>query len=502
MLGFLNPKNWFRQKQVQGAPGPLRKVEPGSESITIRRFDAVANNRLNRQHWINAHGNSINVDLADLPTLMARCAHEAANNPLVYGALETLETDVVGRNGPRLQVVSDDDRFNEAVERSWRDVWAMPDPTGQIAGPENLRLWVRLLNVGGSFLNVFENVRRPGPVTFGWRTVHPRRLTTPIDRTGDRNVRFGIEFNDRGRPLRYFVANGVDNLFSPVTTTPIRANMAQHRFIADEPEQLTGYPALTSCLETIADLREYDHHVMEAAKHSAAQTPFLEAWDPASVIDPEPLPAEGVSIQVGEANAAPLGWKWTSLQPTQPSALYIDYRHERIRELGLALGMPLMMVLLSSAGSNFASAHYDGAVYLRRIRALQSWFERRTLNELLEQVISELVIAERLSDRLVRPATYSFRWTWETPPYVNPEKQRKADRIAVEDGALPLDEYSASLGLDFDEVVSARERINSQLDAAGLPRPPINHGSGTPSDTLRQVADDLEGAVDASDVTA
>ena len=136
-----------------------------------------------------------------------------------------------------------------------------------------------------------------------------------------------------------------------------------------------------------------------------------------------------------------------------------------------------MVILKSSADSNFASAHYDGAVYLRRLRSLQAWLERRTLNELVEQVIAELVIAGKTT----RPTSYSFVWTWETPPYVNPEKQRKADRMALEDGALPLDEYTSNLGLDFDNVVARRQRINEQLSAAGLPAPPTNAGSGARS---------------------
>lgn len=490
-MKWWNPKTW-RQRKPEGQR-VLEKTTLVDEHFEVRRFDAARTNRLNRAHWLNAHGRGINTDLQDLPSLMARCDHEATNNPIVFGALETLETDIVGRRGPKLQVISKSNRFNERVEQAWRNVWEMPDPTGRLAGPENLRLWVRLLNVAGSYVNVFGEVNRPGPVTFGWTTVHPRRLLTPPELAGTENTAFGITFNDSGRPITYHLAKRrgagkyTENLHA-TETQAFPAELVQHRFVADEPEQITGYPALTPCLETVADLREYDRHVMQAAKNAAAHAVGLEAWSPESVIDPDPMPTTNYEIEPGQVNVAPLGWKWASMQATQPTAQYRDFRHERLRELGLALGMPLMMVLLSSADSNFASAHYDGAVYLRRIRAMQSWIERRTLNELLDQVIVELAVA----GRVVRPSDYSLRWTWETPPYVNPEKQRKADRMAVEDGAMPLDEYSASLGFEWDEVLAARERIHRELISAGLPTAPVNYGSGRPADTLREVADELE----------
>jgi len=488
------------KRRVQRPANPVRnknllEKRESTAGEQIRRFETSLN-RLNRHTWHGASSNSINVDLSDLPSMMARCANEAAINPIVSGAIATLETDIVGRSGPRTQVVSEDERFNEIVEQSWAEVWSMPDPAGVLSGTECLRLWVRMLNLAGSFINVFTNVNRQGAVTFGWKTIHPRRLQNPVGSTYTPNMMFGIEVDEIGRPLGYHVSNYKQAALGlgSYETKRLPASVVQHRFIADEPEQLTGYPALWPCLDTVADLREYDAYVMDAAKKIASNTPFLEAWSPESVIDPSPIPEEGICVELGQANAAPMGWRWSSPAATQPTAQYREFRHERLRELGLSLGMPLMMVLLSSADSNFASAHYDGAVYLRRIQSLQSWIERRTLNELIEQVITELVI----NGRVRRPQKYSFRHTWEIPPYVNPEKQRKADRMAVEDGAMPLSGYSASLGLDFDEVVFAREREAKQLEKANLPPAPINRGSGTvPAPGSEPAAKELAGAKSA-----
>lgn len=498
----------FRRAPQDNRVGPFRRYDPHSpeqraELFTLRRFDAARTNRLNRDHWAFAHGQSINHDIAvDLPHLIARCTHEAANNPLVAGAIETVANDLVGRNGPRLQVTSTDPQFNETVERAWRAVWAMPDPNGQLSGPECMRLWIRTLCTAGSFINVFGNVDRPGPVKFGWRTIHPRRMETPPQSAGDPLVQFGVRLNEWGRPTSYYIRRPDLLQFTLPDHVEYREGVVQHRFEAIEPEQITGIPWLTSCLETIADLRDFDRYVMQAAKNQAGHTMGLEAKHPELVAEPVDVTGLTYAVEPGMVNVAPAGWGWSTVQPTQPGAQYQSFRHERLRELGLALGMPLMMVLLSSSESNFSSAHYDGAVYMRRIKARQAWLERSTLNQFLEQIIAELVISGEVN----RPAEYGFLWTWETPPYVNPEKQRKADRMAVEDGAMPLGEYAASLGYDFDDVVEQRVRENELLAAAGLPLPPVNRGNGQqPQDVLREAADNLDqqgSEIDAESVAA
>lgn len=494
-MGLLSRLFGGKKQTTDNQVGPFTRRDPREwapgEEFTLRRFDAARTNRLNRDHWAFAHGQSINNDLAmDLPRLVARCCHEAANNPLAFGVIETAANDLVGRNGPRLQVTSDSREFSDAVEAAWRRVWDMPDPNGRLSGPECMRMWVRTLCTAGSFINVFANVNRPGPVKFGWRTVHPRRLETSPEDAGNPLVQFGIRINEWGRPLEYILRKPDLLQFRQPEYTRLPADLVQHRFEAIEPEQITGIPWLTSCLETIADLRDYDRYVMQAAKNQAAHTMALEAKDPH--LNPDAIVALGtsaISVEAGAINVAPYGYGWASVTPTQPGAQYQAFRHERLRELGAAIGMPLMMVLMSSADSNFASAHYDGAVYMRRIKARQAWLERSTLNQMIEQIVAELVIAGEVE----RPDEYRCLWTWELPPYVNPEKQRKADRMAVEDGAMPLGEYSASLGFDFDDVVDQRLREQERLEEAGLPLPPVNFGTGPrPQDTLRSVADELD----------
>ena len=474
-MAWYKPTTWFAKPHKHN---PVLKKETRGEYIDVkgsneglRRFDSAGSNRINSALWTYAHGQSINVDLFEsLENLQARCAWEAANNALVDGAIETLAVDVFGEKGPTLRVLSASKRFNNLLESVWRDVWEMPDPNGRISGVEGGYTWIRSLCTAGSFLNVYANTDREGPVKFGWSSVHARRLGGSSVHAGDPNVAFGQKLNDAGKVLEYYIRRQSQNgigLYDAFDVETIPARFVQHRYKIHEPEQLTGIPWLSSCLDTVANLRQYDHFVMEAAKLAANSASSLETSNPEFAVDPTDLTNTTLDWEPTSVNIAPKGWKWVNHQSTQPSAEYNSFRHERLRELGLSLGMPLMMILLSSADSNFSSAHYDGAVYMRRIKAIDSWLSLRTLRPLVKEVVKE----QRFS-RVSIPSDYQLMWSWPVPPYVNPEKQKKADRIDLEDGTKSVQQLIVESGGDPDVVLKEREEYIAECESRGLPLGP------------------------------
>lgn len=472
---------FFRRPQPAQAVREER-TEPGP--FLLRRFDAAQTDRLNRDHWRHAHGQSINSDLAtDLESVMARSAHEYANNPFYHGVVSTYALHVVGPRGPSLQVHSDDAEFNEAVERAWREVWRMPDPAGRLSGVDGLKVLVKQICVAGSSLVVFKRRRTDGPLDFGWQTLHPRRLVTPVANAGDPLFQFGIEFDRDGRRIAYHFDEyeGLPGIRTTtgVETRRVPASVVQHVFVDEEAEQATGYPKLAAALGPAAAMREYDREVLEAARNAAKHAVGLEAQSPEHVIDPDPIPAgTTLPLEAGVTNVAPMGWRWAPFASTQPMTNYPDFRRERLMELGRPLHMPLMLVLLSSHNSNFSSAQFDGTIYAEGIADFQGMIERQHLDGCVEQVIADLVIDQQVE----RPSEFYLEWSWPVPPHANIEKVTKALRMQFEDGAISLVDYCAKLGMDYERVQRSRRRVAEELDAWGLPPAPANTGgSGAPT---------------------
>lgn len=448
------------------------------EVVEVERFGAARTTRLNREHWARAHGNSINNDLAtQLPILQARCAYEYSSNPLFEGVCNTFRDDVVGRDGPMLQVMSDDDRFNDAVEAAYRAVFADPDPSHRYGGVEVAKTWVLGLLLAGSYVNISASVRRTStPVTFGWRSIHARRMVTPPEFVGDPHVAFGCKSNDEGAPLEYYIdvtPRQGPYQFRGLEWKTYAADAVQHVYLPVEAEQLTGYPLMTSTLETAADLRDYDGHVMEAAKACAANTPYLQSMRPEAVVNPSPVPAGGVRYERGEIPVAPAGWSWVAPDAKQPAAQYPDFRHERAGELGRPIHMPLMVVLLSAGEANFSTAQYEGTVYGDACKGVQGLIERRTLNPFVLSIIAELAL--RFGIRV--PSSFELIWTHAVPAHSNVEKFVKALETMVRMGFVAPSHASAMLGYDWDKVVAARSKCQQDLENAELPPTPGDKGA-------------------------
>jgi capsid protein len=104
-----------------------------------------------------------------------------SRNPILEGVINTYCTDVVGRNGPTLQVQSDDPAYNAALEQVWKDWFCEPDVRRIQGGVDILRSCVRGLWINGEFLlqkvtpRPRRRRRRPArsPAAQG---IHPRRL--------------------------------------------------------------------------------------------------------------------------------------------------------------------------------------------------------------------------------------------------------------------------------------------------------------------------------------
>lgn len=470
----------FRSKQTERPrPYQLRREsredrdqkEPeASNPFTLRRWEAAQTTRLNKHLWQNSNtsGESINNDLAvHLSTLRARCAHERANNAMVDGVIGTHKIDVIGKQGPTLQVQSNSKRFNEITEQAVQEFMEMPDPIGEVDGVEMMRLWIDSLWETGEFLNVEQTFKekRNLPFTLGIRTLAPRRLETPPSFAGDPDVAFGRRLNAEGATTQYYIEKTKRHGPRGINRTeydPFPPEMVQLRYVRSEPDQLRGFPWLAPALPVVADLRDYDDAVMQAAKNAAkfgillsTDHPDLDAYEV----------NECVEFESGTMRTLPPGYSAQLMDPNQPAVQYVEYRHERLRELGRIANMPLMMVLLSSADSNFSSAHYDGQIYMRGIEWLQSWISRRTLNCLIKKIIRELELAGVYGV----PRKYVLNWTWPKPPYVNPKQMHDSLHARLLDGSATLSDVLASYSLDLETTIERRKQEDEQLHEAGLP---------------------------------
>ena len=461
----------------------------------VRRFESANTTRLNSAHWTYAHDESVNAWLsAQLATIRARTHYECRQNGIVLGMLATHADDIVGPDGPTLQVLSDAAGYNDALEQLWQDWFACPTPRRNVSGASLLKMWVKTLWRCGEFLGqLVTDDQADGPVQLRIQPLHPRLLGTAATVSTDANVFMGIRFDRFGRPTQYLIADPeIDGSLYTTRYTPVPADLIVHEFIVEEEGQLRGIPWLNTGLQPAADLRDYDDQVQDAARQIADQSGILYTEHP----DATPwLSPESVDVQRRTIKTAPPGWKPFVYPATQPPVQYPDYRAERQRELGRPVGMPLMMIRLDASKYNYSSARLETQNYYRAIAGLQSWLSgTQRSTGMLSRLVDAIAAEARFSVPALRnkPRSVRYQWTWPSRPHVDPTKEADAEETSLGTRTLTLTDALAARGRDLETHIAMLQREQQVFEAAGLPQPAWMRGEDVDSAIADYDADEDE----------
>lgn len=465
---------WLRRKSG-GRPLPqLRREERGQEplrpdELRTRRWDAAKTDRFNKAHWQQVSGQTINLDLdAHLESLRTRCEYEASTNSILEGIINTHVTDLVGEEGPTLQVISADTEYNDRVEREWFNWWAMPDAAGKLSGVELLDLWVRTLWTNGEILAQIISVPAAnGPVKFRVHNLAPRRLGQPTSQAASPDIVMGVRRDRLNRPLGYFIDQTPEGILtgSLFNFQEIPARDILHEFVSLEAGQARGVPWLATVLQDAADLRDYDIQVMDAARAAADTGVYIYTNHPdANFVEVN----EEADIPRRSMATLPPGYQPMQLNPQQPSTQYKDFHDEKIRQLGRPQGMPLMTVKLDSREHNYSSARFDGQIYDLANKKKRKWLSRTVLNRLVFLLIRELEAGGKIGPR---PENMRLEWSWPPRPHVDPLKEEKAISERLSNQTSTLREECAAKNRDWEEVLKQLAIEKKRREELGLPEP-------------------------------
>ena len=250
----------------------------------------------------------------------------------------------------------------------------------------------------------------------------------------------------------------------------VDARFIDHGYLHHDPEQSIGYPLLASALDPIAQIRDYDTHVMDAADLAASMSGWFTNKDPdgakfqATSSDGDPI-GFAVAEKRRTFRAAPNGWEVVFPPANQPTAEYVGHRKERQAEIGRAAAMPLMLIRLDSSGHNYSSARFDNENYRRQLANWQAWIARRSLLRMVRRLFRDLQLAGELR-RPPRGVRYLFHWS--PPSEVDEMKSRGAEKIGLANKTLSFHEACLRNGRDEDAVIASWNRTYKKLESAGM----------------------------------
>lgn len=452
---------------------------PAQRTSLRAYFQSAGRDRLTKSHFAEARGQNVNFAISTEGVLIGdRAEREYHSNPILRGIVETHRTDLIGIDGPTLQVTSSSEAYNDKVLEIWRSWWAAPDVQRRMSGAALLRMFVTMGWLRGEM--IYQRVtdrQAETPIKLRIKAIHPRRMLTPPTMAGRMDVGLGMQLDANGAPLRYFIAKEIalgDSSYLSSEFDTIDASNIDHIFEVEQPDQFRGIPWATPCLYVAAELRDFDASVLAASRAAAKWgAVLLECMN----TNGDPIEIDGeYEIESATIRALPPGYTAKQLAPGQPAANYVEYRKERMTDMGAPVNMPAMMVRKDSGDHNFSSARFDSQIYLRSLEFKRAMIEDMVIGRWLRSVIREAELAGLLP---AAPPDVNFSWTWPALASVKPLEDAQTEEQEMINGTLTFSEACRRRNLDPKTVISEQQKDAKNRE--GLPPLPSFQQKSTPA---------------------
>lgn len=486
LLQWLNHLGFGKASQPQR--GPLRVAVANLPGLRAR-YDSAQTTDENRRHWANADALSANAAMNPQVrrTLRNRARYEVANNGHAKGIVNTLANYVVG-TGPRLQMLTDDPEANRVIEREFTR-WAKAIRLAR-------KLWtmrVSQCESGEVFGVLATNPQVDAPIKLDLRLIEADQVTTPWRFRDDAFLIDGIQYDEFGNPLAYFVLQrhpGDTSFFTSGSSNKrnsdspgiddfdiVPADAVVHLYRTERPSQTRGVPEITSSLSLFAMLRRYSLAVLSSAEQAALPSGVIYTDAPADSDAAGVEPMDQVEMDRGLWLTMPYGWKVGQIRAEQPTTMYGDYTSKVLNEIARPLNMPFNIASGNSAGYNYASGRLDHQSFFKAIRIDQSHLADIVLDRIFRAWINEAVLIEGLLPQSVRTVIaeaegYPHQWFWDGFEHVDPAKEANAQKTRLANHTTTLAAEYARQGRDWEEELKQRakeQRLMSELGLAGDP---------------------------------
>jgi lambda family phage portal protein len=348
-------------------------------------------------------------------------------------------------------------------------------------------------------------VERPGAgMRLAMQLIEADRACNPGDKPNSDNLIEGIELDpDTREPVAVHVSRlhpsdalGKKNQWVRV---PMRGQSTGrrnvlHSFQPLRPGQVRGVPWIAPILEPLKQLGRWTEAELNAAVTSSIFSVFLK-MDPDAFQDIFDEDAQGSIVEQagrwsgdmesGKAINLLPGEEPISVAPTRPNPAFDPFWMAMVRQIGMALEIPVEVLILHFQSSYTAAR---GAMLM----AAKFWRRRRDrlITNICDPVhelwLSEEIIAGRISapgffsDPVVRAAWCAGVWTGDGPGSLDPQKEVAAARDRVEMEISTLDAESVAYdGIPWKvkhrqraKEVAAQKADGTLIQKAGAPAAP------------------------------
>jgi len=445
----------------------FQAVKPKSVIRQIQaRFDAAQTTHDNVKHWSAA--DHFSADQEARPEirriLRMRSRYEVANNSYAKGLVQMLANDTIG-TGPRLQMLSGDESFNDEVEAQFAKWSELVGLAGKLR-----TMRIARCQDGESFAALVTNPKVRHSVKMDLTVIEADRICGELSWLLDNASVDGITFDAWGNPESYRVLkyHPGDVQYAPgEEAMEVPAEYMVHIFRHDRPGLHRGVPELAAALSLFAQLRRYNLAVLSAAEAAADFAAILYTDTPPEGETENIAALDAIPLERNMMLTVPAGWKMGQLDSKQPTANHAEFVKVILSEIARSVCSTYGTVAGDFSGFNYASGRLDNQIYHKSILVDRSLWEIEVLNRIFVLWFREYLLA-RPHDGIL-PEDDLHTWFWDGFPHVDPVKEAAAQEKRLLNATTTLAAECAKDGRDYMSVLRQRAKEIRLMRELGIP---------------------------------
>lgn len=485
IINYFAPGYALRRHAAREAFAVLTRPRSETEQ---RAFEVIESARY-RDDWTNTTLDADAANVNNLQALRNMVRDLSHRSGIVSGPLKRLTNNVVGHGiRPQARVKEDGpydgvegvlpitgkraEKFNYQIEKAWRNWHKMSDSSLQQNFYEQQGLAFRAMISDGESLVVLRSSDRAGrSIPLCIEIIEVDRLSTPMGKVNNPKVRNGIEFDDEGVPIRYYVlkrhpgATGIISSASYSEYETIEAFGANglrkviHLYDILRPGQSRGYTPFAAGLADIHDLSRYREAEIVAARIGACLAAFIRKPHAYNSWNNQASNTAGQKISQFEPGMVKYlnpGEEVDTFNPSRPNPAVADFTKQLLQWAANAVDMPYEVFANDWKDLNYSNARTVLLQAYLAFRVYQTYLVNHLCVPVWENFVSDCVSTGIIkADGFgLRKEDY-FRSSWITPgwEWVDPKREAEAAQIDLESHISTLSEILASKGKDWEETL-------------------------------------------------
>jgi len=458
---------------------PAIKAVYGYESATSGR-------RMAGWRPTSASINTLIAGAGDVLTAQARDL--ARRNLWARNAVAAWASNIVG-NGIGMEPQHRDPEERARLKKLWKRFANQADYDGRMSIYGQQEVAAREIYEGGEVLALLHQSEPEFPGDLGLRIQllegeHLPYLKSDVAETGN-TLRCGIEFDRRGRRVAYHIYREHPGDLTieqrSGMTERILAKDVLHCFAPIRAGQIRGETFFAPAIIKLHELDQYDDAELLRKKFAAFligwtknMAPEETAFDPEASVDGEDAPAGAgfVATEPGTILNLPpttdLGWN----QPADVGGSYEAFLNVQLRSLAVALRLAAHQFTGNVGDANYGSLRAALLEIRRMMEQFQyNVFEFQFLLPIWRRFIFAAVLAGEIDARRFDRERDDYLDVNIRPPawpWIDPEKDAKAEQLAVRCGFKARSTVIQERGEDPTEVDEANAADNARADQLRL----------------------------------